>query len=92
VENPEEVGALSKGVDVLWMFGFITMFLVATYTLSRITSLAPALLRGTASPPELLAGTAYCLATLFSILILGRMIYWSERTAGRVKRRVRLFE
>jgi hypothetical protein len=74
------------------MFTFIIVFVIATYAVSQLTSLAPRLLQGTASGPDLLIGLGYAAVTVASVLVLGRMIYSSERAAGRVKRRVRFFE
>ena len=74
------------------MFAFIIVFLIATYSVSQLTSLAPQALQGTASGPDLLIGFGYVVVTVTAVLVLGRMIYKSERTAGRVKRRVRFFE
>jgi hypothetical protein len=65
---------------------------IATYAVSQLTSLAPRLLRGAVSAPDALIGVGYLVVTVVSVLILGRMIYSSERSAGRVKRRVKLFE
>ena len=74
------------------MFVFIIVFVIATYAVSQLTSLAPRALQGAASGPDLLIGFGYAIVTVVSILVLGRMIYSSERTAGRVKRRVKFFE
>jgi len=74
------------------MFAFFAVFLIATYALSQLTSLAPRVLQGSVNPPDVLVGIGYVAVTSFSVLILGRMIYSSERAAGRVKRRVKLFE
>ena len=79
-------------VGVLWMFAFIAVFLIATYSVSQVTLLVPRALQGSLYAPEALAGLAYLIVTLLSVLILGRMIYSSERAAGRVKRRVKFFE
>jgi len=81
-----------KHVGVLWMFGFVAVFLIATFAVSQLTSLAPRVLQGVASAPDVLIGVGYLVVTVISVLILGRMIYFSERSAGRVRRRVRLFE
>jgi hypothetical protein len=83
---------MSKRVGVLWMFGFVVVFLIATFAVSQLTSLAPRVLQGAASPPDVLIGVGYLVVTVTSVLILGRMIYSTERSAGRVRRRVRLFE
>ena len=74
------------------MVVFIAVFLIATYAVSQLVMLAPRVLRGAASSPELLFGVGYFVVAALSVLILGRMIYSSERAAGRVKRRVRFFE
>lgn len=74
------------------MFAFIVVFVIATYAVSQLTSLAPRALQGVASAQDLLIGLGYLVVTVLSVLILGRMIYSSERTAGRVRRRVKLFE
>jgi hypothetical protein len=83
---------LPRSRGVFSMLAFVVVFLIATYAVSQLTSLAPRVLRGTVSPPDVLLGTAYLAATVFSVIILGRMIYSSERAAGRVKRRIKLFE
>jgi len=83
---------MSKHVGVLRMFGFVAVFLIATFAVSQLTSLAPRVLQGAASATALLIGLGYLVVTVISVLILGRMIYFSERSAGRVRRRVRLFE
>lgn len=83
---------MSKRVGILWMFAFIVVFLIATYAVSQLTSLAPRVLRGAATAPDAWIGVGYLAVAILSVLILGRMIYSSERSAGRVKRRVRLFE
>ncbi len=83
---------MPKHVGVLSMFAFIIVFVIATYSISQFTTLAPRLLQGAASGPDLLIGLGYAVVTVVSVLVLGRMIYSSERTAGRVKRRVRFFE
>jgi hypothetical protein len=74
------------------MFAFIVVFVIATYAVSQLTMLAPRALQGAASRPDLLIGFGYAIVTVVSVLVLGRMIYSSERTAGRVKRRVKFFE
>ena len=74
------------------MLAFIIVFVIATYAASQLTSLAPRALQGAASEPDLLIGFGYAIVTVVSVLILGRIIYSSERTAGRVKRRVRFFD
>jgi hypothetical protein len=74
------------------MFAFIIVFLIATYAASQLMSLAPRALQGFASGLDLLIGFGYLVVTVVSVLALGRMIYSSERAAGRVKRRVRFFE
>ena len=81
-----------KHLGLSSMFAFIIVFVIATYSVSQLTSLAPQALQGAASGPDLLIGFGYALVTAVSVLVLGRMIYKSERTAGRVKRRVRFFE
>jgi len=83
---------LAKHAGVSMMFAFIIVFVIATYAVSQLMSLAPRALQGVASGPDLLIGFGYVLVTVVSVLVLGRMIYSSERTAGRVKRRVRIFE
>ncbi|WP_455284038.1 hypothetical protein [[Eubacterium] cellulosolvens] len=83
---------MSKRVGRLSMFAFIVVFVIATYAVSQLTSLAPRVLQGVASAAEALIGAGYLLVTVLSVLVLGRMIYSSELSAGRVKRRVRLFE
>jgi hypothetical protein len=83
---------LAKHAGILSMFSFIIVFVIATYAVSQLTSLAPKAFQGAASGPDLLIGFGYAIVTVVSVLILGRMIYSSERTAGRVKRRVRFFE
>jgi len=74
------------------MFAFIIVFVITTYAVSQLTMLAPRALQGAASGPDLLIGFGYAIVTVVSVLVLGRMIYSSERTAGRVKRRVKFFE
>jgi hypothetical protein len=74
------------------MFAFIIVFVIATFALSQLTSLAPRALQGAASEVDLVIGFGYVIVTVVSVLVLGRMIYSSERTAGRVKRKVRFFE
>jgi hypothetical protein len=74
------------------MLAFIIVFVIATYAVSQLTMLAPRALQGAASGPDLLIGLGYAIVTVVSVLVLGRMIYSSERTAGRVKRRVKFFE
>jgi hypothetical protein len=83
---------LGKRTGVLSMFGFIIVFEIATYSISQLTLLAPRAFQGVASGSDLLIGFGYVVVTVASVLVLGRMIYSSERTAGRVKRRVRFFE
>jgi hypothetical protein len=83
---------MGKRTSVLAMFGFISVFVIATYSISQLTLLAPRALQGAASGSDLLIGLGYVVVTLASVLVLGRMIYSSERAAGRVKRRVRFFE
>jgi hypothetical protein len=83
---------MAKHAGPLSMLAFIIVFAIATYAVSQLTTLAPLFLRGTASRPDVLIGLGYFIVTAASVLILGRMIYLSERGAGRVKRRVRLFE
>jgi hypothetical protein len=68
------------------MFAFIAVFIIATYSVSQLTSLAPRALQGAASMLDALVGAGYL------VLILSRMVYSSERTAGRVKRRVKMLE
>jgi len=74
------------------MVAFIAVFLIATYAVSQLTVLAPKVIRGAASSPELLIGAGYLAVAALSVLILGRMIYSSERAAGRVRRKVKMFE
>jgi len=74
------------------MFMFLAVFLIATYAVSQLTSLAPRVIQGSVDAPDVLVGIGYFAVTSSSVLILGRMIYSSERAAGRVKRRVKLFE
>jgi hypothetical protein len=83
---------LSKCTSVLAMFGFISVFMIATYSISQLTLLTPLALQGAVSGSDLLIGLGYVVVTLVSVLVLGRMIYSSERAAGRVKRRMRFFE
>jgi hypothetical protein len=83
---------MSKRVGVLWMLGFVVVFLIATFAVSQLTSLATRVLQGAAPAPDVLIGVGYLVVTVVSVLILGRMVYLSERSAGRVRRRVRLFE
>ena len=83
---------MSKRTGIFWMFAFIVVFLIATFAVSQLTSLTPRVLRGAATTPDVLIGVGYLAVTVVSILILGRMIYSSERNAGRVKRRLRLLE
>jgi hypothetical protein len=83
---------LGKHAGVLTMFGFIIVFVIATYSISQLTLLVPRALQGAASGSDLLIGFGYVVVTVVSVLVLGRMIYSSERAAGRVKRRVRFFE
>lgn len=83
---------MSKHAGVLWMGVFIVAFLIATYAVSQLTMLAPRALQGAISAPDALIGIGYLAVTILSVLILGRMIYASERRAGRVRRRVKLFE
>jgi hypothetical protein len=74
------------------MLAFIIVFVIATYAISQLTSLAPRALQGFASGPDMLFGIGYLVVTAVSVLILGRIIYSVERTTGRVKRRIRFFE
>jgi hypothetical protein len=74
------------------MLAFVTAFLIATFAVSQLTSLAPRIVQGVASTPEVLIGVGYLAVATLSVLILGRIIYASERSAGRVKRRVKVFE
>ena len=74
------------------MFSFVAVFLIATFAVSQLTSLVPRVLQGTAPAPDILIGVSYLVVTVTSVLILGRMVYLSERSAGRVRRRLRLFE
>jgi len=83
---------LAKHAGLFSMFSFIIVFVIATYAVSQLTSLAPRTFQGTASGPDLLIGFGYTVVAVTSVLVLGRMIYSSERAAGRVKRRVRFFE
>lgn len=79
-------------MGVSMMFAFIAVFVIATFATSQLMTLAPRALQGFASGPDLLIGFGYVVVTVVSVLVLGRMIYSSERAAGRVKRRVRFFE
>lgn len=83
---------MPKVAGLLWVVAFIVVFLVATYAVSQLTSLAPRVIRGTAYPPDMLLGIGYLAVTVFSLVILSRMLYSGERAAGRVKRRVRFLE
>ena len=83
---------MTKHAGVLSMLAFIIVFIIATFAVSQLTSLAPRALQGAASGLDLLIGFGYVVVTVVSVVVLGRMIYSSERAAGRVKRRVRLFE
>lgn len=83
---------MSKRVGALWMFAFIAVFIIATYSVSQLTSLAPRALQGAASMLDALVGAGYLVVTVVSVLVLSRMVYSSERTAGRVKRRVKMLE
>ena len=83
---------MAKRAGVLMMFAFMIVFVIATYAASQLMSLAPRALQGFASGPDLLIGFGYLVVTVVSVLVLGRMIYSTERSAGRVKRRVRIFE
>jgi len=74
------------------MLAFVAVFLIATYAVSQLTSLAPRVMQGSTSALDLLLGVSYLAVTLVSVLVLGRMIYSSERAAGRVRRRVKMFE
>jgi len=83
---------LPKPRGALSMLAFIVMFLIATFAVSQLTSIAPHLLQGDVSRGDLVIGLGYAISTIAAILVLGRMIYSSERSAGRVKRRVPFFE
>jgi len=83
---------LPRYSGMMWMLAFIVVFLIATYAVSQLTSLAPRVMQRSAFAPDLLMGVGYLAVTLVSVLILGRMIYSSERAAGRVRRRVKMFE
>ena len=83
---------MSRRAGALWMFAFIADFIIATYSVSQLTSLAPRALQGVASMLDALVGAGYLVVTVVSVLILSRMAYSSERTAGRVKRRVKMLE
>jgi len=74
------------------MIAFIGVFLIATFAVSQLTPQIPRFLQGGMSPADLLVSTGYLAVLLVSIAVLGRIIYTSELAAGRVKRRVRLFE
>jgi len=74
------------------MLAFVAAFLIATFAVSQLTSVAPRVVQGTASSSEALIGLGYLAVASLSVLILGRMMYSIERNAGRVKRRVKLFE
>ena len=82
---PRLVGAAS-------MVAFVGVFLIATFAISQLTPQIPRLLQGNMSPADLLVSTGYLLLLLVSIAVLSRIIYASELAAGRVKRRVKLFE
>jgi len=77
---------------MVWMFAFLVVFSIATYAVSQLTSLAPRVVQRAASAPDMLIGIGYLAVTVLSVLILGRMIYSNERAAGRVRRRVKMFE
>ncbi len=74
------------------MAAFIVIFLIATFAVSQLLSLVPRALQGTIPPTDALIGTGYLAVVVVSIVLLGRLIYASELAAGRVKRRVKLFE
>ena len=74
------------------MFAFIVIFLIATFAISQLLSLVPRALQGTMPPTDAMIGAGYLVVVLVSIVLLGRLIYASELAAGRVKRRVKLFE
>ena len=82
---PRRIGAAS-------MIAFIGVFLIATFAVSQLTPQIPRFLQGNMSPADLLVSTGYLAVLLASIAVLGRIIYASEVAAGRVKRRVKLFE
>ncbi len=82
---PKRVGAAS-------MIAFIGAFIIATFAVSQLTPQIPRFLQGSMSPADLLVSTGYLAVLLVSIAVLGRIIYTSELAAGRVKRRVKLFE
>ncbi len=83
---------LYRRSGLLWMFVFVVVFLIATYAISQVTSLLPRVLQGALSVTDALIGICYVVVAVFSILILGRMIYSAELLAGRVRKRVKLFE
>ncbi len=74
------------------MIAFIGAFIIATFAVSQLTPQIPRFLQGSMSPADLLVSTGYLAVLLVSIAVLGRIIYTSELAAGRVKRRVKLFE
>ena len=83
---------LPRLVGALLMLAFIVVFVIATYAISQLTLLVHRVLAAAASELDILIGLGYSAVTVFSILVLGRMTYLSERQAGRVKRRIRFFE
>lgn len=83
---------MARQGGVASMFAFIVVFLIATFAISQLLSLIPRALQGTLPTADALIGTGYLAVVLVSILLLGRLIYASELAAGRVKRRVKLFE
>jgi hypothetical protein len=83
---------LPKHRSALAMLAFMIVFLVATFAVSQLTSIAPRVLQGAVSGADLAIGLGYAVVTAVSILVLGRIIYSSERSTGRVKRRVPFLE
>lgn len=74
------------------MIAFIVLFFVATFAVSQLTPQVTRILQGRMSPADMLVATGYLAVLLVSIVVLGRIIYANELAAGRVKRRVKLFE
>jgi hypothetical protein len=76
----------------LWAGAFVVTFLIATYAVSELTTFAPRALQGTSSLVDVVVAAACLLVAVLSTMFLSRMIYASELAAGRVRRRVRVFE
>jgi len=83
---------LTRHGGVASMGAFIAVFLIATFAISQLLSLIPRALQGALPTTDALIGTGYLAVVVVSIVVLGRLIYASELAAGRVKRRVKLFE